>query len=546
MPEVGTVVEQYETEESVFVDVQSPDFIGALLAAEKEKKAIENGDIEMPAERRERTLAALEVYFGDRIIHYGKYKGTYMDIIHLCPAADHYVNQGPEAFIAWVEAGETEPDTPDDVTNEDENKKGEEDTPPNDDEGDKKADGEKTKADAERVKDKAKAVTGDTAKQEAVQKESVAKEKGDTNIATPLVVEKPKPSKVLKQASSLRPDSVQPLVTKVVDESKPAKDIIAAPVEEKSASQEISPSLKTQEVDVAQVDLKMDTLQEVATPTSEVPKQPDAHVQGEVVVGTETETEPNLEVYRSIETNDSTPTDLLDEVLLNESPVRDEKALITEQFETWREVADDEPALDEFFITITEQLDAAQNLERVDEDDGREDVEDTEDTLEIESEAEILDIEQAFAHFQAAELANDTEGEALFDAHLIAEATPKRAALYGAMKSARKSVEKLYTAKTKEECAAYIHEITSELTEILRALGYENPERVVHHFMSRHSIETLRNLIGELEQSLRQAMHREVVLKQRHHAQNRQTRVGKFVSYIMQAVTSKLFAAQTN
>jgi hypothetical protein len=230
--------------------------------------------------------------------------------------------------------------------------------------------------------------------------------------------------------------------------------------------------------------------------------------------------------------------DLIDEVLLNEDAEKPQGAQVVAQFENWQELAKDEPLLDELFITMSEQLDTELFIEETDEA-----VINTES--DVQSDTEPTAIEYAFEDFQKAEILQDLQGQEIFDSLLSEQASAELVTLLTAVRVSKKSVEKLYGAKTKEECAQYLNEIIVELTHILEALGYKYPEYYVRDFLSGHSIEALRSLINELEKSLRHAMYREVRQTQRHQAKHRQTRLGKFVSYIMQAASSKLFVSQT-
>lgn len=214
----------------------------------------------------------------------------------------------------------------------------------------------------------------------------------------------------------------------------------------------------------------------------------------------------------SLEESAGELTNLLDEVREpSVDVVESEETLqadmgISTYFDTWREVAHDEPPLEELFSTIADQL---------------------ESTLIQDDEETAVELEFIAHHHVEAEVD---------DEELASSSHPEIATLYKSVRSASKAVEALYTARTKEECAFYIQQIVQELTIILRSLGYENPELVIRSFLSSHSPESLKSLIAELENSLRRAMVREIQQRRASHAKNRHTRLSKFVGFIMQAL----------
>src|SRR5690606_8830026 len=116
---------------------------------------------------------------------------------------------------------------------------------------------------------------------------------------------------------------------------------------------------------------------------------------------------------------------------------------------------------------------------------------------------------------------------------------PELFALLVSIQHTREAVENLYRAKTKEECKIHITQITIELSEVLRDLGYANPEEIIKAFLYGHSPEYLKDLVQELENMLRRAVVREVRHRRFAHAKNRHVRLRKVVGYVMRALTPK-------
>jgi hypothetical protein len=542
MQEVGPAV---EVSESFRVDSKMPSFMADILRKNEDEEAAKNGDNLTGEERREVTMSILKDHFGDRVIHYKKYSGTVEDIVDDCPAAYYYFKKGPEAFIEWVEAEETEPihDT-DDATNE------------------SREDEIFTVAEEGMVESS----YADQQKDALAEKESLEVSKADQTASKndealdsipdeqASAVDKAEPdrrdrSRVDKKANAERSEKTEKVSKdKKVDTSReknkkqPTQSQVEAVVEVLQEPEVFKPVINIdapnitnkpeQDVKTEKTDLVADEPSPEMAATQHLESfqtdSPEEDVPAEVNDAADSQSIEELQ----------TNTDLIDEVLLNEDIEKPQSTQVVAQFENWQEFAKDEPLLDELFITMSEQLDTELFIEETDEA-----VINTES--DVQSDTEPTAIEYAFEDFQKAEILQDLQGQEIFDSLLSEQASAELVTLLTAVRVSKKSVEKLYGAKTKEECAQYLNEIIVELTHILEALGYKYPEYYVRDFLSGHSIEALRSLINELEKSLRHAMYREVRQTQRHQAKHRQTRLGKFASYIMQAASSKLFVSQT-
>jgi len=107
-------------------------------------------------------------------------------------------------------------------------------------------------------------------------------------------------------------------------------------------------------------------------------------------------------------------------------------------------------------------------------------------------------------------------------------------ALLSAVALTKESVEQLYAAATKQECAEALEQIVMRLTLILHDLGYENPEAIIQAYMNTHSIDSLKYLIERLERLLIVQLERNGrAVSKSTDVHPRHTRLGKIASYIM-------------
>lgn len=74
---------------------------------------------------------------------------------------------------------------------------------------------------------------------------------------------------------------------------------------------------------------------------------------------------------------------------------------------------------------------------------------------------------------------------------------------------ARRSIEQLQRATTKEECEQHVAAIIEEITQLLTLLGYETPTKIIQDFLADHSVQSLRELLEYLEAILTQAIERD-------------------------------------
>lgn len=194
---------------------------------------------------------------------------------------------------------------------------------------------------------------------------------------------------------------------------------------------------------------------------------------------------------------------------------------VEKYFEEWRGLAEQEAPVEVAFETIIMQLDA----------------EATPDEAEDEALEQIEVIDEPVFNVEYETLSEETPSETL-EMVLETEAHPELYVLLVATKSAKRSVEQLYTACTQEECQVYVEQLVQDLTIILRELGYENPEKIIRDFLRTHSPEALKLLIEELERALYQATVRNLSGR-RLHASRRHVRVGKFVQHVMGLLAPK-------
>ena len=79
---------------------------------------------------------------------------------------------------------------------------------------------------------------------------------------------------------------------------------------------------------------------------------------------------------------------------------------------------------------------------------------------------------------------------------------------------ARRSIEQLQHATTKEECEQHVAAIIEEITQLLTLLGYETPTKIIQDFLADHSVQSLRELLEYLEAILNQAIERDTQSRQ--------------------------------
>jgi hypothetical protein len=135
--------------------------------------------------------------------------------------------------------------------------------------------------------------------------------------------------------------------------------------------------------------------------------------------------------------------------------------------------------------------------------------------------------------------ATDEEKDAVtFELQLLIERT----------RTVRETADLLLSARTKEDCEAYVSDLVATLAALLRSLGYENPEKMVSHLIASYSVESLRALLYELELSLRRAAASEIAGRRsvlRENKKVRHSRVGKIVLSIIEAFSLRQASLET-
>ncbi len=499
-----------------FDDFLSDDEFDAIFAAADKERSTEptpdnatNDDkqeqLAKTAERdvnRQETISKLLDHFGSQEFKYtDKYKGTVTEMIAMCPAIDSVLNEGFEYVRDWLEPHKVTQEKPaeDDEKNKEGELTGESETDADIDTQVKTTD----KPDEVARNDEKKApvskevpLNGNALIEKVVEKQQPTK-KETIAEATPLAVSAilPETETELKTetepksgVSAVRGESLvitldseekveeaqPPLITEPVSMGALSEEQGETPVEERGLEKDVAESTVIDSVD--------ETIPE------EIQDSGDAFIKPVTVDFTEvleTETEAEVEVEH-----------------LKTVPVTEGDAI--DYFDTWREIAEDEPPLDDLFINIADKLEA-----------------------KIAQDEEQSSVEDEFISHHHLEVS---------DEELVLSKQPEVFAIYTAIRSTRKSVEALYTARTKEECKFYVEQIVEELTIVLRSLGYDNPEVMIRAFLSSHSPESLKNLITELENSLRRTMVYEIQQKRTGHVKNRRARLTKFVGFIMQAL----------
>jgi hypothetical protein len=224
---------------------------------------------------------------------------------------------------------------------------------------------------------------------------------------------------------------------------------------------------------------------------------------------------------------------LKEEVNHHEVVITDE---IIEQFEAWNDIAESEPPFEVMVQAIIDDMNVAFEIPEEDRstDFLEQEIELNSDETEVTGDA-LTQVMNDVELVEELETIDDESLQALF----AEEARPEYYSLYITVRSAQGAVEKLFTATTQEECKMYLEQIQFELSKLLRALGYDNPEKVIRAYLSRHSPEALRTLMQQLEYALRKKMYRDIRARQTLRSQVRHTRLGKFIDFIVQAIVPR-------
>lgn len=538
MKEVG-VAEIFETDaEDTAVDVASlSDF--DLLTRSLESSDSEAGktlaeQLVASDEKLQTTYQEIEAYFGDEIISYHDYKGTALDVAKKCPAAQQVAQMGFEHFRDWVEANRTSEVIEVEAVEADDESAAE-DTSDLDDKS--------TTKEAEVIKvvaqPKEKEVTAVVEqKKDLTPKEVELKPVPDSPQMKLEVVESSKQEVGAFSQKNEQTIEVKPATTV----EKPVEvEVVSAPVEAVVVPDGVADEAVSTEPVVAleiKTPIESPVLVEVEE-QNEFPVVLETKAVEPEVLATEEQPSIDLVEMAEVETELDTQATVLEEALgqvedesLDEVERVDTSVVDTvyEYFESWSDTAKNEPPLEDFFIEMIDQLD-----DKTEADESK-----PSDILES-TESESIEAQQdepSFVELSEIELPENSQMLEAFDQQLQQEARIELVALLVSVKTARKTVDRLFEAKTKEECKMHVDELQIQLLIILQSLGYENAEVIVRDFLKSHSPQSLKSLINELEKSLRRAAYRTAHAKRAHREKTRHARLGKFIQFIMQAVAS--------
>lgn len=490
--------------------------------------------IRLKNEKRQETLQEIEAWYGDEIISYHGYKDTAANVAEICPAAQSIVALGFEAFRDWVEANRTasiEEEDPAENSEESDDliESSEDDTNPKQvtEKTVEKQQNDLPKKE-EMSSDKIKGVVEDKI---VVAQETIVEPQSDKSVSSdviykkkdePKVVEKPESSEVVKE------DSVEIVI--------PMNEV--SPVQLDGVNRVVQSEITVVVEPTSDVETVTKPILDVIATTEPTELIEDAKPEG---IASEIEQSKHreemfVEVFESeVELNLEAEDDVLEDIIeesLSVEEIKSEQKVdeVYEFFEYLSDAAKEEPSLEDFFIEMIDVLDSTNDDSTVE----------LAKTTEIETDPpKAQDNLHVFMDLEEIEVSENEEVLEAFDQELRQEARIELVALLVSVKSARKSVELLFEAKTKEECMLHLSELKVELILLLQSLGYENAETIVRDFLKSHSPQALKNLINELEKSLRRSAYRTAHAKQAHRQKTRHARLGKFIQFIMQAVTSR-------
>lgn len=461
----------------------------AKVAATAEEKLERESKKDEREQNREATRRQLLEHFGSQQFSYDKYRGDVALMLSMCPAIDAILDEGFEYVSNWLEPHKVMEEKPkEDAKESNEEQKNDESI-----------------AESEARSDPAvKPEPGVSSKTQAEQSKP-PKAKGEVvvEVSDARVLSKQERASVADNVAveAKLDEVVDTTVTLSVDKLEPADEPVAEVPE--STMQEVSAN-EVQDTKPVVIREALASEADSDGVAETEPEQDASEINHEILEETvEIEDEEVvLDLSDMLEVEPQTEVETATEAL---SQASDLEEATPDHFEAWREIAKEEPTLDGLFITIADDLET--------------------NSVTAESDDEMVEA-MFIAHHQD-----------VADEELVLSSQSEVFAVYTAIRSTRKSVEALYTARTKEECKFYIEEIVESLSIVLRALGYDNPEVIVRDFLSTHSPEALKNLITELENSLRRTMVREIQQRRAGHAKNRHTRLSKFVGFIMQALS---------
>ena len=119
-------------------------------------------------------------------------------------------------------------------------------------------------------------------------------------------------------------------------------------------------------------------------------------------------------------------------------------------------------------------------------------------------------------------------------------ASPELYTLLTEVRLVKTAMDRLNSAKTKEECDKYLNEVVVSLVKLLRSLGYDSPEKLLREFLKTHPLSSLYDLIEALEKSLRVNIQHELYLKNSNgHTRKRHASFGRLVLYVLQTLSGR-------
>jgi len=453
------------------------------IAKEKADENVENAtrsEAEPKALEFQEKIEILAAHFGTQYFKYGKHEGTFDEMINLCGAVRMMIDQeSPEAIVDWL--SEYVVDTPE----------------PAKDEGEPDNDTSEVVED-ELDDDKKPVEISKVLPVEPVKKSLPVPDKkptespvADTNIVVPVAVvaaislQKEQENVIeVPAVAEVQPVEVPKVVVPIIERSdvvETPKDIIEEP-EQVNQQQEHKEHIETP----AEMPAELPTEEEaVEAPIVAIRDEPHEAIELSDFIDNEAD-----EVFYEAE-NDEPISEIIEDEKIELS--------VAEVFDSWQELAEEDVPLEEFLVAMVEGLSS-----------------------------EVQVVPQA-----AQEVIIETDEG-------LEKVSPELQSMLAEIVTIKAAVERLQYAKTKEECSTEVEEIITRMTELLRLLGYENPEKIIRDFLYTHPLSSLFELIEALEISLRQRIQQEAVRsQQKGNVHKRHLSFGRFVLYVMQSISHR-------
>jgi len=473
MSEVGKVTESLESfERGSVVDGVMQQNLEARIAAEAPVEFTRSPE-------DQETFDSLVAYYGDTQFEWGGHVGDISFVLESCPIGQLKIAQGFDAVISWADRRKV---VVEEIEGEKEEEQQTEDVLEENVSTEKveKTHKDEKPTDIKRSKD-------------PVEKTKESQEQRPTTevlvtASMPVeVTKKPFEEKVSVSEPVLLSTSPIKSLSEVVTEIEPVRldnDITLdlAPVDD--IAETISENeLKDTIIQAEPID-DIPHITEVEIP---VLASPEAHI-AEVQDG-------YLDVDMDMAVSEEAGVDSVETVSI--STERD----LAIEIESWTELAEQEVPLDEFFVTVIDQLhvdtDVATDFEEV--------MFDEVSKIEVDS-LVVVELEALIVEVQT-------------------------------IKSAMK---KLHGATTRQECETHVDETVVALVNLLRALGYENPEKIIRDFMYAHPLSTLEELMNELELSIQRSIRYETYRQKQQSHHKRHAVFGRLVLSFLQALSPRV------